>query len=73
MITNTKFMLLEAAFKQDISVMSDDIRLALTIQWHHSGRGHVLDLIRAKQDSLAEEVAKDVVRADKLHAPIKSV
>ena len=68
-----KFMLLEAAFKEDISVMADDVRLALAVQRHHSGRGHVLDLVRAEQDSLAEEVAEDVVSTDKLHAPFKSV
>ena len=66
-------MLLEAAFKEDISVMSNDVRLALAVQWHYSGRGHVLDLVCTEQDSLAEEVAEDIVRADKLHAPIKSV
>ena len=53
--------------------MTDDIWLTLTVERHNSRGIHVFDLVSAKQNSLAEEVTEDVVRADKLHTPIESV
>ena len=53
--------------------MANDVGLALSIKGHYSRRTHVFDLIRAEQDTLAEKVTQNVVHADELHAPIKSV
>ena len=66
-------MLFQASFEQDIGVMSNDIWLAFSVQWHNCPGAHILDLVRTEQDTLAKEVSKDVIRADELHSPIESV
>ena len=66
-------MLLQTAFEEDISVVLDDIGLAVTIKRYNTAEAHVLNLVCAEKDSLAEKVAQDVIRANELHAPIESV
>ena len=53
--------------------MAYDVGLSLSVEGTYSRSAHVFDLVCAEQDSLAEEVAQNVVHADELHAPIKSV
>ena len=66
-------MLFQGTLKENLCVVANDVGLSLSVEGTYSRSAHVFDLICAEQDSLAEEVAQNVVHADELHAPIKSV
>ena len=66
-------MLFEASLEQNVCIVANDVWLTLAVKRHNSSGAHVLDLIRAEQDSLAEKVPQDVICTDELHSPIESV
>ena len=68
-----ELMHLEAALQKHISVVAEDGRLALEVDGLQGLLLLVLDLICAKDDTLAVEVRQDVIGANKLHAPVKTV
>lgn len=53
--------------------MTDDVGLALAVDWANSACALVLNLIRSKEDTLAEKVCQNVECANVLYAPVKSV
>ena len=65
-------MLFEAFFGEDFCIVTDDIRLPLTVDFTCRSIG-VFDSIGRKPDTLAEEMGQDVVGTDKLEAPVKRV
>ena len=68
-----ELMHLEAALQEHISIVTEDGWLALEVDGLQGLLLLVLDLICAKDDTLAVEVRQDVVGANKLHAPVKTV
>lgn len=66
-------MLFEASLEQNVRIVANDVWLTLSVQRHDRSGAHILDLIRAEQDSLAEKVPQNVICTDELHPPIESV
>ena len=65
-------MLFEALFRKDLSIVSDDIWLAIHVEFTY-GTIRALHLVRCEQDPLAEEMCQNIVRTNKLKPPIKRV
>lgn len=66
-------MLFQAPFQKHFGVVTDDVGLALAVDWANSACALVLNLIRSKEDTLAEKVCQNVECANVLYAPVKSV
>ena len=66
-------MHLEAALQEHIGVVAEDRRLALEVDGLQGLLLLILDLVCAQDDALAVEVRQDVVGANILHAPVKTV
>ena len=68
-----ELMLFQATLEQNVRIVANNVWLALAVQRHDRSGAHVLDLVRAEQDSLTEKVPQDVISTDELHPPIESV
>ena len=65
-------MLFEALFREYLSIVSDDIWLAIHVEFTY-GTIRALHLVRCEQDPLTEEMCQNIVRTNKLKPPIKRV